>query len=56
MKEGININKELFLLGQVVSKLLELGKSNSSSGGNGNGGRGRIGQRVFLIFLIVILI
>ena len=32
MKEGININKGLFVLGQVVSALSEIGQRNGSSG------------------------
>ena len=31
MKEGININKGLFVLGQVVSALSELGQQNHGS-------------------------
>ncbi len=31
LKEGININKGLFVLGQVVSALSELGKQGASS-------------------------
>ena len=35
MKEGININKGLFVLGQVVSALSELGQRNAHGGGGG---------------------
>jgi hypothetical protein len=35
MKEGININKGLFVLGQVVSALSELGQRNNGSGAIG---------------------
>ena len=36
MKEGININKGLFVLGQVVSALSEMGQRSGSSGGSGS--------------------
>ena len=36
MKEGININKGLFVLGQVVSALSEMGQRSNSSGGSGS--------------------
>ncbi|KAL7551999.1 hypothetical protein ACHAWF_015208 [Thalassiosira exigua] len=35
MREGININKGLFVLGQVVSALSELGQRNGGGGGGG---------------------
>ena len=35
LKEGININKGLFVLGQVVSALSELGQQNGSGSGGG---------------------
>ena len=36
LKEGININKGLFVLGQVVSALSELGQSGGTGGGGGH--------------------
>lgn len=36
MKEGININKGLFVLGQVVSALSEIGQRSGSSNGGGS--------------------